>query len=269
VSGAPGPRTTLPTMANGDGLRRFEGKVAVVTGAASGMGRAITIRLADEGAAVLAHDLDPDGLAGTAKLVADAGGTIRTRTGDVSSRGECVATVAAAVDAFGRLDVLGNVAGIVRCEHFTDVSEEQYRRMMGVNIDAYFFLAQAAIPHLLESGGNIVNIASNAGLMGQAYTVVYCMTKGAVVQLTRSLAMEYAKTTLRVNALAPAGTNTNLVNTFAAPDDVDGELMVHMMGFRGMNEPEQVAAIFAFVASADGEPFTGAILSCDRGVTAG
>jgi NAD(P)-dependent dehydrogenase (short-subunit alcohol dehydrogenase family) len=249
--------------------RRFQDKVALVTGAASGMGRAIAVRLASEGAAVFGHDLDGDGLAGTAKLVADAGGTMATRTGDVSRRDECFATVAAAVDAFGRLDVLGNIAGIARAEHFTDVTEAQYRQMMGVNTDGYFFMAQAAIPHLLEAGGNIVNIASNAGLMGQAYTVVYCMTKGAVVQLTRALAMEYVKTSLRVNALCPAGTNTGLVTKFAVPDDVEGDLMVPYMGFRGMNEPEQVAAIFALVASDEGEAFHGAIISCDRGVTAG
>ena len=106
--------------------------------------------------------------------------------------------------------MLGNIAGIARAEHFTDVQESAYRQMMGVNVDACFFLAQAAIPHLLETEGNIVNIASNAGLMGQAYTVAYCMTKGAVVQLTKALAMEYAKTPLRVNAIAPGGVDTSL-----------------------------------------------------------
>jgi meso-butanediol dehydrogenase / (S,S)-butanediol dehydrogenase / diacetyl reductase len=249
--------------------RRFVDKVALITGAASGMGRAIAVRLAEEGAAVFGHDLDGDGLAGTAKLVADAGGRMATRAGDVSSKAECDATVAAAVEAFGRLDVLGNVAGIARAEHVTDVTEAQYRQMMGVNIDAYFFLSQAAIPHLLATKGNIVNIASNAGLMGQAYTVVYCMSKGAVVQLTRALAMEFVKTDLRVNALCPAGTNTNLVNTFTVPDGVDGELMAPYFGFRGMNSAEHVAGIFALVASDEGEPFHGSIISCDRGVTAG
>jgi NAD(P)-dependent dehydrogenase (short-subunit alcohol dehydrogenase family) len=251
------------------GERRFVDKVALITGAASGMGRAIAVRLAEEGASVYGHDIDGEGLAGTAKLVADAGGTMATRTGDVSSKAECDVTVAAAVETFGRLDVLGNIAGIARCHHAVDVPEDEYRRIMGVNVDGYFFMAQAAIPHLLQTGGNIVNIASNAGIMGQAYTVPYCMSKGAVVQLTRALAMEYVKTPLRVNALAPAGTDTNLAKGFVFPDGLDGELMAPMMGFRGLNSAEQVAAIFAFVASDEGDPFTGSILSCDRGVTAG
>ena len=101
-----------------------------------------------------------------------------------------------------------------RAEHFTEVTEAQYRQMMGVNIDGYFFMAEAAIPHLLETGGNIVNLASNAGLMGQAYTVVYCMSKGAVVQFTRTLAIEYIKTPLRVNTLAPSGVETPLATGF-------------------------------------------------------
>jgi NAD(P)-dependent dehydrogenase (short-subunit alcohol dehydrogenase family) len=252
-----------------EGNRRFVDKVALVTGAASGMGRAVSVRLAEEGAAVFGHDIDPDGLAGTAKLVADAGGRMETRVGDVAGRAECFATVAVAVEAFGGLDVLGNIAGIARCHHAVDVPEDEYRRIMSINVDGYFFMAQAAIPHLLERGGNIVNLASNAGLMGQAYTVPYCMSKGAVVQLTRALAMEYVKTPLRVNALAPAGTDTNLAKGFVFPDGLDGELMAPMMGFRGLNTAEQVAAIFAFVASDEGEPFTGAVLSCDRGVTAG
>ncbi len=246
---------------------RFDGKVALITGAASGIGRAVVLRLTAEGADVLAHDLNADALAETAKLVADAGNTVTTRTGDISSRDECFATVAAAVEQFGGLDVLGNVAGIARAEHFPEVEERAYRQMMGVNVDACFFLAQAAIPHLLE--GNIVNIASNAGLMGQAYTVAYCMTKGAIVQLTRALAMEYAKAPIRINAVAPGGVNTALSQNFQIPADVDFELMARYTGFRDMGSAEDIASMFALVASDEGRSIHGAILSVDRGITAG
>jgi len=249
--------------------QRFAGKVALITGAASGIGRAVTLRLVDEGASVFAHDRNAEGLEETAGLAGNHPGDVRTRAGDISSRDECVATVAACIDAFGRLDVLGNVAGIARAEHFTDVTEANYRTMMGVNVDGYFFLTQAALGHLLESGGNIVNIASSAGLMGGAYTVVYCMSKGAVVQLTRALAMEYAKTSLRVNAIAPGGIMTNLTTGFHIPADVDFELMGRYSGLRGMGEPDDIAALFAFVASDDGRNIHGAVLSSDRGLTAG
>jgi meso-butanediol dehydrogenase/(S,S)-butanediol dehydrogenase/diacetyl reductase len=249
--------------------RRFEDKVALITGAASGIGRAVSLRLASEGARVFGHDLNADGLAETAALVAGAGGTMETRAGDISKAAECRDAVAACVTTFGRLDVLGNNAGIARAEHVADVTEDQYRRMMGVNVDGYFFTAQAAIPHLLETDGNIVNVASNAGLMGQAYTVVYCMTKGAVVQLTRALAMEFAKTKLRINAIAPSGIQTTLSENFQIPDDVDGSLMRPYMGFRPMGSPDDIAAMFAFVASDEAVSVHGAILAVDRGVTAG
>ena len=248
---------------------RFKDKVALITGAGSGMGRAITLRLAGEGARVFAHDVNADALAETAKLAAGAGVSIETRVGDVTSVDECRATVAACIDAFGRLDVLGNVAGIARGEHFADVPEADYRRMMAINVDAYFFFAQAAIPHLLATEGNIVNIASNAGLMGQAYTVAYCMTKGAIVQMTRALAMEYAKTPLRVNAIAPGGTETTLTTTYQMPTDVDWELVGRYTGHRGMGSADDIAALFALVASDEGRSIHGAILSCDRGITAG
>ena len=248
---------------------RFSGKVALITGAGSGIGRAVAVRLASEGATIFGHDINPEGVEATAKLVADAGGRMGARVGDVADPAEATATVAQCVETFGGLHVLGNVAGIARGEYVTDVTVEGYRRMMGVNTDGPFFFSQAAVPHLLETGGCIVNIASNAGLMGQAYTVVYCMTKGAVVQLTRALAMELMKTPVRVNAIAPAGTNTNLVATYTVPSDIDWDLMGRYVGMRGMNSAEEVANVFAFLASDEASSIHGAIISADRGVTTG
>lgn len=244
---------------------RFDGKVALITGAASGIGRAVTLRLVTEGASVFAVDVNGERLAETASL---AGGTVSTHVTDLRDPAACGATVAACLEAHGRLDVLGNVAGIARSEHVTDVSVEQYRTMMAVNVDAAFFLSQAAIPALLETSGSIVNIASNAGLMGQAYTVVYCMTKGAVIQLTKSMAMEFVKTGLRVNAIAPGGVDTPLTHNYSIPSDIDFSLMQPYMGMRGMATADEVAALFAFVASDEARSIHGAILSIDNGLTA-
>ena len=248
---------------------RFLGKVALLSGAGSGIGRATAVRLAAEGASVSCIDISDDRLAETRQLIEVAGGVAHTMVADVTVRDTCFTAVADCVAKFGRLDVLGNIAGIAWAEHFTEITEARYRQMMAVNVDGYFFLAQAAIPHLLASSGNIVNIASNAGLMGQAYTVVYTMTKGAVVQLTKSLAMEYIKTPLRVNAIAPGGVHTNLTTGFQLPGDVDFDLMGRYTGFRGQGTPEDIAALFAFVASDEAVNIHGAILSSDRGVTAG
>jgi NAD(P)-dependent dehydrogenase (short-subunit alcohol dehydrogenase family) len=256
-------------MITTDRPARFTGKVALLTGAASGIGRSVALRLASEGATVFGVDINADGLDETAAAVGEAGGTMVGRQVDVTSRNECRAAVAACVDELGRLDVLGNIAGLARAEHVVDVTEQQYRQMVGVNVDGAFFLAQAAIPHLLESEGNIVNLASNAGLMGQAYTVVYCMTKGALIQLTRALAMEYIKTPMRVNAIAPGGVDTALARGFHIPDDVDFELMGRYTGLRPMAQPDDVSGLFAFVASDDGRNIHGAVLSTDGGLTTG
>jgi NAD(P)-dependent dehydrogenase (short-subunit alcohol dehydrogenase family) len=173
------------------------------------------------------------------------------------------------VDSFGRIDVLGNIAGVSRAEHFAELDDAHYRQMFAVNVDGPYFMCQEALPHLLESRGNIVNIASNAGLMGTAYTVAYSMTKGAIVQLTRSLAMELQKSKVRVNAIAPGGVVTGLTNSFHIPDGVDLDLMTPYVGYRGMGEPEDIAGLFAFVASDDGRNMHGSILSSDTGITCG
>jgi meso-butanediol dehydrogenase/(S,S)-butanediol dehydrogenase/diacetyl reductase len=250
---------------------RHQDRVALVTGAGSGIGRAVTLRLAAEGARVFAVDVN----AGALEETCSAGGeAVVGGVYDVSSADQCRAAVADAVEQFGRLDVLGNVAGIARGEHMTDVTEAGYRQMMGVNVDGYFFMAQAAIPHLLESahadgGGVIVNIASNAGLVGQAYTVVYCMSKGAVVQLTKALAMEYLKTPLRVVAIAPGGVETGLVHGYQMPADVDWDLVMRYTGARGLAKPDDIASLFAFLASGEARNIHGTVVSSDGGMTAG
>jgi meso-butanediol dehydrogenase/(S,S)-butanediol dehydrogenase/diacetyl reductase len=248
---------------------RFTGKTAIITGAASGMGRAIAQRLASEGASVFGLDIDAQGLAETAKDIRDKGFVMETHQCDVSSRANCHAAVAAAVAAFDHLDILGNVAGIARAEHVADVTEEQWRQMFGVNVDGYFWMAQAAIPHLLTTDGSIINIASNAGFMGQAYTVPYCTTKGAVVNLTRALAMEFVKQPIRINAIAPGGVDTPLAKNFQIPADVDFELMMRYNPVRGVAQAEDIANLFAFMASDEARNIHGAILSSDGGVTAG
>ncbi len=244
----------------------FEGKVVLVTGAGSGIGRAVALRLATRGASVFAVDIDARRLDETLGL---ASGEVAVRQADLGDPDECADVVARCVEQFGRLDVLGNIAGIYLAEHTTKTTREQYRKVMAVNLDAYFFLAQAAIPHLLESSGNIVNIASNAGLQGVPYSAAYCMSKGGVVQLTRSLAVEYLKTPLRVNAIAPAGTNTHIATSASFPSDMDIDLARRMAGLRGLAEPEEVAAVFAFLASENARSITGSIYTIDNGLTAG
>lgn len=249
--------------------QRFTGRVAFVTGAGNGIGRAVCRRLAAEGATVVGADVDEESLRSVAEEITGAGGNFHGDAVDIGSREACFAAIERCVAAHGRLDVLGNVAGIARAEHFTEISEELYRRVMAVNLDGPFFLAQAAMPHLLATNGSLVNIASNSGVQGVAYLTAYSATKAALVGLTRSLAVEYAKTGVRVNCIAPAGTSTRLTATFERPADIDIDLAMRSAGFRGMNNPDEVAALFAFVASDEAPGVHGAVLTIDRGLTAG
>ena len=250
-------------------MGRFDGRVALLTGAASGIGRATALRLAADGATIAGFDRDGEGLAAVVQEVADAGGRMTTTVGDVSIRESCVAAVEEAVEAHGRLDVLANIAGVCWSEHVADTTEESWGRMLGINLSGVFWCCQAAIPHLIATNGNIVNIASNAGLMGQAYTVAYSTTKGAVVNMTRALAMEFIKEPIRINAIAPGSVDTSLTRNYSLPDDLDFSLMQPYIGFRGMADAEELANVIAFVASDEASRIHGAIIPVDGGLTAG
>jgi meso-butanediol dehydrogenase/(S,S)-butanediol dehydrogenase/diacetyl reductase len=245
-------------------MTRFESKVAIVTGAGSGIGRAVAHRLVAEGASVFGVDIDAARLRSTKAAVGDGLVIMEADLGDPEV---CPSVVDACVREFGGVDVLGNVAGIFRAHHVTDVTMAEYRRIMAINIDACFFLSQAAIPHLLERNGNIVNVASNSGIQGIPYAAPYAISKGAVIQLTRALAVEFLKRPLRVNAIAPAGTNTAIATAASFPPDMDPDLAGRMAGVRGLAEPEEVAGVFAFLASDEAKSVTGAVYTIDNGLT--
>ena len=247
---------------------RFVGKVAAVTGVASGMGRCVALRLASEGASVFGMDINADGLEEVAAEVAGAGGTITTRVTDIAEPAQCRAAIAECVDQLGRLDVLGNIAAVSWMKHTVDVTDDDWRRMFAINVDGTYFMSQAALPHLLATGGNIINIASNAAFMGCAYLVPYCAAKGAVVQMTRALATEFVKESIRINAIAPGGTDTPMNRDYQLPEDIDFKLLQRSFAFRPLDKPEHVAALFAFLASDEAANIHGAIINADSGMTA-
>jgi meso-butanediol dehydrogenase/(S,S)-butanediol dehydrogenase/diacetyl reductase len=250
-------------------VNRFDSRSTLVTGAASGIGRATAVRLASEGAHVLACDVDEKGLAEAVASITAAGGTAVAHRLDVSDPAACRAAVAACASRFGKLDVVCNIAGVLTWDHFTEIAEATWNRVLAVNLSGVFFVSQAAIPHLLETRGVIVNMASAAALRGQAYTAPYAATKAAVASLTQSLAVEYAKRGLRVVALAPGGVKTALTVQTKFPDGADMSLIQKLMPLMPMAEPEEIAAAVAFLASDEARYINGAVLSIDGAQTAG
>lgn len=249
--------------------RRYEGKVALVTGAASGIGRASALRLAAEGASVWCADVNADGVAETEQLITGQGGTARSSTADVTDPAACQALVASVVEAFGGLDVLCNIAGIGGSAHTLDESPERFMAMFNVNAAGPFFLSQAALPHLLERKGNIMNLASTAGIIGQAYCAAYCASKHAVVGLTKAMAVEYGRKGVRINAVCPGGVKTNILTGFMPPEGASMSLISRSFLNAEMQEPESVAAMVAYVASDEAYYVNGAVLSIDGGTTTG
>ena len=250
-------------------MRRFEEKVALLTGVASGVGRASALRFAAEGASVFGVDVDSAGLEETRGLVAEAGGEMRGDCFDLSQTASCDQAVAACLESYGGLDVLGNIAGVSRFHIFAEITEAQWDLIMDVNLKGVAFLCRAAIPHLIERKGSIVNVASVAGVIGQAYTVAYCASKGGVVQLTRALAMEYIHEGIRVNAVAPGGVETPMNQKLEIPEGIDWKLVRPYSGRRGHAQAEEIAAAIAYLASPEARSVHGEILSIDGGVHAG
>lgn len=245
-------------------MERYAGRVALVTGAASGIGRATVLRLVDEGATVLATDIAEDGLAVTAEEASRPEAVVPF-VGDVSDPAFGQAAVAAALEAGGRLDLVVNSAGILRFEHSHEVRLDDWQRILGVNLTGTFLVCQAAIPALLDGGGAIVNVASTAALAAHPWAVAYSASKGGVLALTRTLAIEYAKQGLRANAVCPGSIDTPITSAFDLPEGADSKLLYRIMSPVGMGDASKVAAAIAYLGSDDAGHVNGTDLRIDGG----
>lgn len=245
---------------------KFAGKVAIVTGAGSGIGKATALRFSRDGAAVVlvgrraakledvARELDPD-----RTLVYSA---------DVSDHLAMEAVVAATLERFSRLDVLVNNAAVVAAGPIEKLSVEEWRKIMAVNVDGVFFCTRAALPSLIETKGNIVNVSSVSGLGGDWNLNAYNASKGAVSNLTRSLALEFGSKGVRVNAVTPSLTFTEMVQDLIASNpEVVSKFAERIPLGRGA-EPAEIADAIAFLASADARFVTGVNLPVDGGLSA-
>jgi NAD(P)-dependent dehydrogenase (short-subunit alcohol dehydrogenase family) len=235
-------------------MERFEGRVALVSGAASGIGKAVSARLADEGALVVRSDLR------------NVPGDVVC---DVTDPASCAAAVASVLARHGRLDVLVNVAGVGLSQRIGDVTPEEWGRIIDVNLTGTFLLSQSALPALLEAKGVIVNMGSVAGLRATPYNAAYCASKGGVIMLTKSMAIELAKAGVRVNVVCPASVDTPFLRNFQLPEGADMALLSRSASPMGrIIDPAEVAAAVAYLASDDAATISGTTLVIDGAATA-
>lgn len=247
----------------------MKGKAALITGAAAGLGCATALRLARVGADLCLVDINADGLNATAAEASALGVRAVVVAADIASIDNCRNAVATAVQAFGRLDALCNVAAVFIPCHADAMSVEQWDKTIAVNLSAPFHLIQAALPHLLTTQGAVVNVSSCAAHVGQAYTAAYCATKAGLEHLTKSLAMEYMHRQIRFNAVAPGGMMTALAAGFRNLQDADPSLIGRYSPLRGLVEIDDVAEMVAFLASDAARGYHGACINIDNGITAG
>jgi meso-butanediol dehydrogenase/(S,S)-butanediol dehydrogenase/diacetyl reductase len=246
-------------------MAQLSDKVALITGASSGLGAAVVQLFADRGASVFGIARDADKMA----TVFDAVPGGKYASVDITEPAACRSAVEQCVAEFGRLDVLVNVAGYHQMRHTTTMTDEEWDRDLAVNLNGPFYLCRAALPHLLDTGGNIVNVTSIAGVEGEVYSAGYCAAKHGLIGLTRALAVEYTKERIRVNAICPGGMPTPQATEFTAPENADWDLIMRIASPRGFMEAEDVAKTIAFLASDDAAAIHGAVYRVDNGKGAG
>ncbi|NLU68849.1 SDR family oxidoreductase [Streptomyces sp. HNM0574] len=247
------------------------GRSVVVTGAASGIGRATALRFALAGARVLVADLDADGAADAVEEIGGTGGTALAVTGDLSEQAVVDRVVASAVETFGGLDVLVNNAGIMdRMSALGETADEEWERVLRVNLTAPFLLTRAALPHMLAAGrGSVVFTASEAGLRGGAAGAAYTAAKHGVTGLVKNLAVTYRAQGIRANAVAPGPTSTG-IRVDAAPDAQGPPLIGGLIGatIGRLGSADEQAAAIVFLASDAASFVNGAVLPVDDGWSA-
>ncbi len=242
-------------------------RVVVITGGGSGMGAAAARKFHDLGEVIVIVDRDAD----RASAVADqVSGTVIV--GDVSDSAFCDETVTAVLEQYGRLDVLVNAAGVIYRAGGLDTDDENWRRVMSVNVDGLFFMSRAAIQPMLEAGsGAIVNFGSIWGGIGASGVLAYCASKGAVHQITRAMALEHATDGIRINAVAPGEVNTPMLASGRAtpPSQADLQALADAtIPMKRLAEPDEIADVVVFLASGAASYMTGAIVPVDAGYTA-
>ena len=251
---------------------RVKDRVAIVTGAASGIGEASAIRLAEEGAAVICADLNAEGAAQTAAKITASGGRALGYTIDISDSAQCDAIVAKAVDTYGSIDILVNNAGVNLPGVFHEVANATIEKTLSVNVMGAMFLTRAALPHMLKnSRGSIVNMSSVNGLVSEPFLSVYSASKGAIVMFTRGIALDYAKTGIRCNAICPGWVDTPINHAHAKMLGGLDHVYKTIDSFQPIGRPgtpREIANLVLFLASDEASFMTGSIVSADGGMTA-
>jgi NAD(P)-dependent dehydrogenase (short-subunit alcohol dehydrogenase family) len=239
----------------------------LITGAAAGSGRACAERLASEGASLFLTDVALEGLEETGKRASALGAVVETRRCDVGSEEEVNAAVEACVARFGRLDGLANIAGIILLERMEKITLAQFERVLRVNLTGTFLACKAALPHLLATKGAIVNTASTSALAGMPYGAAYGTSKGGVLALTHTIAVEYGKRGVRCNAICPGSIKTAMGSN-VLPSDPDWDLVRRAMPLDKARGPEVVASVVALLLSEDGVHINGESIRMDGGTLA-
>jgi len=253
-------------------MGRVEGKACVVTGAGSGIGKAIAERLAEEGGKVLCVDVNGETATTTAKGITDTGGIAEALAADVSDSKQVEAFMTLSVELYGQLDVLVNNAGVNIPGILHEVSDAVIDKTLDVNVKGQIYGCRSAIPHMLrQGGGSIVNISSVNGLVSEPFLSVYSASKGAVVMLTRGVALDYAKQGIRCNAICPGWVDTPI--NYAHAEMLGGLQKVYATidSFQPIGrpgEPREIAHLALFLASDEASFMTGSIIAADGGMTA-